>query len=221
MMKPISASQSLNIMKILVCPFTATDFKNYVTSTYTGNNGPAGSPPPYPAGTVDKVLARYPLFAYPTPGRNECGGNGWRHLFRVRATKAQSYHRRVRCRSTHMSSTIRLLPSISRRCWFPGHSPMIPSDIQYLFPFGTAPPDGIPHKLNKLQEALSDALVAAWTNFAWTGNPNGLGNGPWPRYRLDPKQPTGCRRTFQACRRCRMRSFTPTQVRSLGSIVLP
>jgi para-nitrobenzyl esterase len=59
------------------------------------------------------------------------------------------------------------------------------SDIQYLFPLyhgGPAPPSVI-HQLNKKQQDLSDQLVAAWTNFAWTGNPNGLGNRPWPRYK--------------------------------------
>ena len=58
------------------------------------------------------------------------------------------------------------------------------ADIQYLFPLwhgGPAPPSVI-HTLNKKQTDLSDQLVAAWTNFAWTGNPNGLGNYPWPRY---------------------------------------
>jgi hypothetical protein len=29
---------------------------------------------------------------------------------------------------------------------------------------------------------LSNQLVAAWTDLAWTGNPNGVGNFPWPRY---------------------------------------
>jgi carboxylesterase type B len=59
------------------------------------------------------------------------------------------------------------------------------ADIQYLFPLyhgGPAPPSAI-HQLNTLQEDLSDQLVAAWTNFAWTGNPNGLGNSPWPRHK--------------------------------------
>jgi para-nitrobenzyl esterase len=57
-------------------------------------------------------------------------------------------------------------------------------DIQYLFPLfhgGPAPPSVI-HALNPLQGLLSDELVAAWTNLAWTGDPNGIGNFPWPRY---------------------------------------
>jgi para-nitrobenzyl esterase len=57
------------------------------------------------------------------------------------------------------------------------------SDIQYLFPLYHGGNKGISHPLNKKQEKLSDQLVAAWTNFAWTGNPNGQGNSPWPRYK--------------------------------------
>ncbi|HLI30652.1 MAG TPA: hypothetical protein VE999_21760 [Gemmataceae bacterium] len=51
-----------------------------------------------------------------------------------------------------------------------------------MFPLYHGSPIGIPHPLNSQQEKLSDEMVAAWTNLAWTGNPNGLGNSPWPRY---------------------------------------
>jgi para-nitrobenzyl esterase len=57
------------------------------------------------------------------------------------------------------------------------------ADIQYLFPLWHGGPLGIQHTLNKKQTDLSDQLVVAWTNFAWTGNPNGLGNYPWPKYK--------------------------------------
>jgi para-nitrobenzyl esterase len=40
---------------------------------------------------------------------------------------------------------------------------------------------GQPRDLNPQELRLSDAVVAAWTNFAATGNPNGTGNSPWPR----------------------------------------
>jgi para-nitrobenzyl esterase len=56
-------------------------------------------------------------------------------------------------------------------------------DIQYLFPLYHGGPQGIVHQLNRQQENLSDELVAAWTNFAATGNPNGRGNHPWPLYK--------------------------------------
>ncbi len=59
------------------------------------------------------------------------------------------------------------------------------SDIQYLFPLWHGGSTGISHPLNAQQEKLSDELVAAWTNFAWTGNPNGLGNTPWPQYEVN------------------------------------
>lgn len=40
---------------------------------------------------------------------------------------------------------------------------------------------GQPRDLNQQEENLSDQIVAAWTNFASTGNPNGTGNTPWPK----------------------------------------
>jgi para-nitrobenzyl esterase len=59
-------------------------------------------------------------------------------------------------------------------------------DIAYLFPLYHGSPLGIAHPLNGQQEELSDEMVAAWTNLAWTGNPNGIGNSPWPRYENRP-----------------------------------
>ena len=41
---------------------------------------------------------------------------------------------------------------------------------------------GVPRGLNGPETKLSDQMVAAWTNFAATGNPNGSGNSPWPRF---------------------------------------
>jgi para-nitrobenzyl esterase len=41
---------------------------------------------------------------------------------------------------------------------------------------------GLPRELNAAETALSDKLVAAWTKFAKTGNPNGAGNSPWPAF---------------------------------------
>lgn len=55
-------------------------------------------------------------------------------------------------------------------------------DVQYLFPLFQGGPNGIPHPLNAQQRRLSDELVAFWSNFVRTGNPNLLGNWPWPRY---------------------------------------
>ena len=40
---------------------------------------------------------------------------------------------------------------------------------------------GQPRELQGTEVTLSDQLVAAWTNFAATGNPNGSGNATWPQ----------------------------------------
>lgn len=74
----------------------------------------------------------------------------------------------------------------------PGFLPLAyhTSDIQYLFPLWHGGPDGIEHPLNSLQEDLSDQLVTAWTNFAWSGNPNGQGNSPWPRFKDKENKPS-------------------------------
>ncbi len=55
------------------------------------------------------------------------------------------------------------------------------SDIQFLFPLYHGG-QGTAHPLTAAQATLSNQLVTAWTNFAWTGNPNGVGNTPWPVY---------------------------------------
>jgi carboxylesterase type B len=43
--------------------------------------------------------------------------------------------------------------------------------------------------VNRQQTSLSDQLVTAWANFARTGNPNGSGNSPWPRYTAIAESP--------------------------------
>ena len=63
-------------------------------------------------------------------------------------------------------------------------------DIPFLFPkwhggqlgVNLDQASGMPRELNGPETALSDKLVAAWTNFAKTGNPNGSGNSPWPKF---------------------------------------
>ena len=44
---------------------------------------------------------------------------------------------------------------------------------------------GRPRELNATETKLSDQMVAAWTNFANTENPNGSGNSPWPKFTAD------------------------------------
>ena len=80
----------------------------------------------------------------------------------------------------------------------PYHFPKMPGyipgathtiDIQFLFPnyhggnlgVNIDQDTGMPRELNAAERKLSDHLVAAWTNFAKTGNPNGGGTYPWAR----------------------------------------
>ena len=56
-------------------------------------------------------------------------------------------------------------------------------DIQFLFPGWHGGQLGVnSRELNAQENDLSDEMVAAWTNFALSGNPNGTGNAPWPRF---------------------------------------
>jgi len=74
----------------------------------------------------------------------------------------------------------------------PGYKPLAAHtiDIQFMFRnwhggqlgVNLDPTTGQPRELNAQESQLSDKLVAAWTNFADTGNPNGSGNAPWPAF---------------------------------------
>lgn len=64
-------------------------------------------------------------------------------------------------------------------------------DIQFLFPdfhgghlgVNLDQDTGMPRGLNDSETTLSDEMVAAWTRFASSGNPNGSGDEPWPAYK--------------------------------------
>ena len=55
------------INEVLNGPLTATQYTAIVTATYSGPAGPGGGPPNYPPGTVQAVLAEYPLSNYASP----------------------------------------------------------------------------------------------------------------------------------------------------------
>lgn len=67
-------------------------------------------------------------------------------------------------------------------------------DIQFLFPdfhgghlgVNLDQDTGMPRTLNAGESKLSDQMVAGWTNFAATGNPNQSGNASWPRFTAGP-----------------------------------
>jgi para-nitrobenzyl esterase len=164
-----------NTNNALRTPPTAAQYINHVNVTY--------ATPPYPAGTAAAVLALYPLSAYATPELtyDRVGTDsaicGQRILDKILAPQIPVYVYEFDDQTAPF-----YFPQM------PGFAPLAyhTADIQYLFPLWHGGPDGIQHPLNSRQEHLSDELVAAWTNFAHTGNPNGHGNKPWPLYTTEP-----------------------------------
>jgi para-nitrobenzyl esterase len=149
-------------------PPTAQQYLDFVNTTYAA-----------PAGTAAKVLAVYPLSAFKTPQL------AWDRVWTDSAICTQRRLDKI------------LAPQIPLYTYefndptapfffpaMPGFEPLAyhTADIQYVFPLWAGGPQGTPHPLNFKQLLLSDAIVASWANFAWTGNPNGKGNFPWPRY---------------------------------------
>jgi para-nitrobenzyl esterase len=162
-------------------PITAAQYIANVTATYSGPEYPGG--PNYPAGTVDQVLAKYPpgpdpqatydlVTTYPGACRN-------RHIDALWAQAGLP----VYAYEFNDQNAPYYYPPM------PGFTPLAAHtiDIQFLFPLWHGGILGVPGAsqspaLTPQESILSDELVAAWTNFARTGNPNGTGNSPWPRF---------------------------------------
>jgi para-nitrobenzyl esterase len=161
-------------------PITAAQYITNLTNTYTGIEYSGG--PTYPAGTVDAVLNEYPpdlngltpqqvfdlVGTHPGACRNVQVDRLWAKMVPVYEYEFND------------QGAPYYFPSL------PGFAPLAAHtiDIQFLFPNWHGGVLGVNHPaaLSPQEEALSDQLVAAWTNFAATGNPNGTGNSPWPQY---------------------------------------
>jgi para-nitrobenzyl esterase len=160
-----------NTDNALRSPPTAEQYQNYVNTTY--------APPAYPDGTAAKVLAVYPLSAFKSPQLawdrvgTDSGICNQRRLDKVLAPQIPVYTYEFADKTAPF-----FFPDMPGMEALAYHT----ADIQYLFPLWHGGPLGIPHPLNRQQTMLSDQLVSAWANFARTGNPNGSGNNPWPRY---------------------------------------
>ena len=161
-------------------PITETQYVSNVTAAYSGAEYSGG--PNYPADTVAKVLAKYPpnfmnlapqevfdlVGTHPGACRNVQVDRLWAkwvpvYVYEFNDQNAPYY-----------------FPPL------PGFKPLAAHtiDIQFLFPNWHGGVLGVNHPatLTAQETALSDELVAAWTHFASTGNPNGTGNSPWPQY---------------------------------------
>jgi para-nitrobenzyl esterase len=163
-------------------PLTEAQFVASMTTTFSGNAGPGGSLPAYPAGTVAAVLAHYPLSNYQSPQLQ------WSQEYTdANYSCTTQYVDRI------LASQVPLYAYEFKDQTAPDYFPPLPglvtlayhtSDIQYYwkgFHGGPIPPS-IATSLNRKQEVLSDQLIAAVSNFAYSGNPNGRGDKPWPRY---------------------------------------
>ncbi|ACK50264.1 Carboxylesterase type B [Methylocella silvestris BL2] len=169
-----------NTNNALRTPPTAEQYLAYVNNTF-GTSA-------YPAGTPARILARYPLNAYATPQLvwdrvgTDASICGQRVLDKILAPQIPVYVYEFADQTAPF-----YFPKMPGLVSLAYHT----SDIQYLFPLwsGGPSPPSIVRYLNNKQEKLSDQLVAFWANFAWTGNPNGQGNSPWPRYTTRPSKP--------------------------------
>jgi para-nitrobenzyl esterase len=148
-------------------PITADQYVANVTAAYSGPEYPGG--PNYPPGTQ----ATYDLVTtYPGACRN-------RHIDALWAQAGLP----VYAYEFNDQNAPYYYPPM------PGFTPLAAHtiDIQFLFPLWHGGILGVPGAsqspaLTPQESILSDELVAAWTKFARTGNPNGTGNSPWPQF---------------------------------------
>ena len=160
-------------------PTSETDFRNYVTRTY-GSHAEGGIEPPYPKNTVSRVLMQYPIKTTALDAWNAAATD-------IRPCRAQVVAQAL---SAHVpvftyEFADRTAPSFFPK--MPGFRALAyhAGDLPYLFVGYHGGPEGVPTSLTAKQELLSTHLITAWANFARTGNPNGAGNTPWPRWKKD------------------------------------
>jgi para-nitrobenzyl esterase len=158
---------------------TEADYRAYLKRTYGGNAGAGGSAPAYPKDTIDKVMAQYPV--------SKAGAQmAW----------DTAHSDMLACRGQYTAAAITphapvymyLFNDRTAQTYFPkmpGFQPLAyhTSDIAYIFTGYHGGPEGTPFTLTATQEKLSNQMVDAWANFARTGNPNGSGDKPWPRWK--------------------------------------
>ncbi len=169
---------SASIDELFFGPMTPERYAELMKVTYGGPAGPGAGPPNYPEGTPAAVTAKYPLDAYKTPG------DAW---VAVATNSNVCKHPYLDSRvSQHVPLYAYEFSDRDAAWYFPklsfAHGAAHTIDIQFLFNDWRGGPLGIPHQLTPQEHALSKQLVAAWTNFMYTGNPNLKGDAPWPRY---------------------------------------
>ena len=167
-----------SINELFYGPLSPEQYTETVTKAFSGPAGPGAGPPNYKAGTVEAVLAKYPLSAYPNPSLAGIAV----------ATDANV------CRHPYLNNnaskfvTLYAYEFADRQApwYFPplsfAHGAAHTIDIQFLFPNWHGGPLGAAHKLTTQEQALVRQLVTYWTSFMYTGNPNQATLRPWPIY---------------------------------------
>ena len=162
-------------------PLNAAQFDAIITETYTGPEYPGG--PNYPAGTAAAVLEQYARGTDPQAALSSVGSNVGcrnRHIYSLWSKWQDTPVYAYEFNDRHAPYYYPAMPGFTP---YAAHT----IDIQFLFPMwhgGILGVSGASQSpaLTPEERRLSDQLVAAWTNFAKTGNPNGTGNEPWPRF---------------------------------------
>ena len=150
---------------------TAAQYTTAISNSYAS--------PTYPEGTAEKVLKLYPVANYPSAQIAwDRAGTDPRICSEMALNKVLAPQIPVYAYLFEDQTPPFYFPKMPGFAALAYHT----SDIQFLFPMYHGG-QGTPHKLMGDQAVLSSELVAAWTRFAWTGNPNGVGNSPWPVFK--------------------------------------
>jgi len=160
------------------------DYRGYLQRTYGGNAGAGGSPPAYAKDTIDKVMAQYPIKASAQMAWDAAHSD-------MLACRGQYTAEAL---SAHVPVYMYLFNDRTAQTYFPkmpGFQPLAyhTADIPYVFTGYHGGPNGAPFTLTPAQSHLSDRMVAAWANFARTGNPNAADDKPWPRWKAGDATP--------------------------------
>ncbi|HEY4071681.1 MAG TPA: carboxylesterase family protein [Herbaspirillum sp.] len=126
---------------------------------------------------TDDIMASYPASSYASPSLHEIAiAQGNKACTARNFDRIWSQYVPVHAYLFDQEDTPSYLPQAS----YPTRA-FHTSELLYIFPLFKGG-QGTAHALTKAQEKLSDEMVRYWTNFAWTGNPNGAKAGPWKPY---------------------------------------
>lgn len=137
-----------------------------------------------PPDAVPEIVRRYPAEAHPGAARALAAAvgdagviyeGGWRttRLLKARIADVYAYE-----------FDVPDAPAPWPEASFPYGSAHV-QEVQFIFPLFHGA-DGTARPLSPAQQRLSEQMVAYWTAFARTGDPNNSGDTPaWPRYDVD------------------------------------